>query len=168
MWCAPTPVLDPGVCTVTRCEMGQASDLAVGSEGLKPPLDVVGENAAARRGGAFTAHHDPHPGQRPGAGEITEHAGQLRDTSTLARAAVGVDRLLPLPRGQGEDLPLCSVVPYAPYRRGPVSAAVCVVVALAALVLGIAQLAHHHIVRGGVALAAVVAAIILAVLSRRE
>lgn len=57
-------------------------------------------------------------------------------------------------------------MPYAPYKPGPMSTAVAVLVAVIALVMGIIMLAHHKDGRGAVFIAAAVVAAVIAVLAR--
>jgi hypothetical protein len=57
-------------------------------------------------------------------------------------------------------------VPYAPYKRGPVSMAVASLVAVIALVVGISMMADHKDGRGVIFIVAAVAATIIAVLAR--
>ena len=57
-------------------------------------------------------------------------------------------------------------MPYAPYKPGPVSMAVAILVTVIALVMGIIMLAHHKDSRGVIFIVAAVAAAIVAVLAR--
>jgi hypothetical protein len=57
-------------------------------------------------------------------------------------------------------------MPYAPYKPGPVSMAIAILVAIIALVVGVIMMAHHKDSRGVIFIAAAAAAAIIAVLAR--
>jgi hypothetical protein len=57
-------------------------------------------------------------------------------------------------------------MPYAPYKPGPVSTAVAILVAVIALVMGAIMMAHHRDSRGVIFIAAAAVAAIIAVLAR--
>lgn len=57
-------------------------------------------------------------------------------------------------------------MPYAPYKPGPVSTAVAVLVAVIALVTGIVMVGHHKDGRGVLFIAAAVVAATIAVFAR--
>ncbi len=58
-------------------------------------------------------------------------------------------------------------MPYAPFRRGPLGAAIAALVAVIALALGITTLLDHRPVRGAILLIAATAALLVAALARR-
>ena len=57
-------------------------------------------------------------------------------------------------------------MPYAPYKRGPRSMAVAILVAVIALVMGIVLMVHHKDGRGLIFIVSAAAAAIIAVLAR--
>ena len=57
-------------------------------------------------------------------------------------------------------------MPYAPYKPGPVSTAIAILVAVIALVMGAIMMAHHRDSRGVIFIAAAAVAAIIAVLAR--
>ena len=57
-------------------------------------------------------------------------------------------------------------MPYAPYKPGPLSTAVAVLVAVIALVAGVIMMADHKDGRGAVFIVAAVVAAVIAVLAR--
>lgn len=57
-------------------------------------------------------------------------------------------------------------MPYAPYKPGPMSMAMAILVAVIALVMGIFLMVHHKDGRGIIFIVAAAAATIIAVLAR--
>jgi hypothetical protein len=55
---------------------------------------------------------------------------------------------------------------YAPYKPGPMSMAVAILVAVIALVIGIILMAHHKDGRGAIFIVAAPAALVIALLAR--
>ena len=57
-------------------------------------------------------------------------------------------------------------MPYAPYKPGPMSMAMAILVAIIALVMGVIMMAHHKDSRGVIFIVAAAVAAIIAVLAR--
>ena len=57
-------------------------------------------------------------------------------------------------------------MPYAPYKPGPMSTVIAVLVAVIALVTGVVMLAHHKDGRGVLFIGGALVAVVVAVLAR--